>query len=140
LGILNDDIWRTIIHLRDKKCQYCKTRNVEDAHHIITKGAGNFQSRFSIENGIGLCRECHSLAHNDKDKEFRQFLIKDWFFSEKKYDDIYIVSQMIFKPKEGDFKLIAMDLMQQLNNLTSQEFPENESMAERKRYLKGLRK
>ncbi len=48
------------VRARDPYCQVCG-RPRTDVHHIKTRGSGGDDVE---ENLIGLCRECHSKAHN----------------------------------------------------------------------------
>lgn len=56
--------WRNNVFNRDNyTCQHCcKKGSYLQAHHL--KSYSKYPSdRFKIENGITLCRECHSLMH-----------------------------------------------------------------------------
>lgn len=59
-----DKLWGKIILKRDDyMCQQCGARNVQlDPHHIIRKSKGN-ACRHDIQNGVCLCRSCHSKFH-----------------------------------------------------------------------------
>jgi hypothetical protein len=54
--------WRKLVYKRDEYvCQCClikKSKRLQ-AHHILNFSS-NFDLRFSIDNGITLCRECHA--------------------------------------------------------------------------------
>jgi len=59
-----DDLWQRAVKLRDHhRCRNCYG-NGTDAHHIIHRN--NMATRWDIDNGRTLCRECHNLAHNGK--------------------------------------------------------------------------
>ncbi len=45
-------------------CEFCGERPIVDVHHIESRKMGGSSSKDYIENLIGLCRECHTLAHN----------------------------------------------------------------------------
>lgn len=89
---LLDDLWRTIIRLRDKgKCQY--TGKVgKDVHHIFSRS--NFNTRWDLSNGI-LLHSAHQWgdAHKNPQK-FISFLINNWFKSIEVYNCLYMRSQM----------------------------------------------
>jgi uncharacterized protein YdaU (DUF1376 family) len=58
--------WRKIVFYRDKyRCVQCgSTKNIE-AHHI--KHFAKFiDLRFSVDNGITLCKLCHKKIHSKK--------------------------------------------------------------------------
>ena len=62
--------WRKTIFERDSyTCQVCREVGVYlEAHHI--KSWASFPDlRFDIENGITLCKECHSLTDNYKGRQ-----------------------------------------------------------------------
>ena len=63
-------IWRAIIIRRDKVCQVCGTREARNAHHIES-GAYNEELRYESENGICLCRGCHTQYHTNFNRSFR---------------------------------------------------------------------
>lgn len=48
------------------KCEYCEKRLIIDVHHIDNKGMGGSDKKDYIENLIGLCRDCHDAAHDEK--------------------------------------------------------------------------
>lgn len=57
--------WRDKVFTRDKyTCQGCGTHKDLQAHHIIHwSDCENEDLRYSVENGITLCRACHLEAH-----------------------------------------------------------------------------
>ena len=44
-------------------CEYCQMNVASDIHHIRFRGQGGGDE---IENLIGICRKCHSMAHTSK--------------------------------------------------------------------------
>lgn len=60
-----DRLWGELIHLRDKRCQFCgKGDGKLDAHHICVR---TFKAtRWEPDNGILVCFRCHQdVAHGD---------------------------------------------------------------------------
>ncbi|GAI18772.1 unnamed protein product [marine sediment metagenome] len=57
--------WRMRVFIRDKfTCQFCQRRGISlDAHHL-RPWSRHPELRFSIDNGVTLCQECHKLAHS----------------------------------------------------------------------------
>ena len=136
-----DDIWRTVIRLRDKGIDQYKlamkkeTCKGVDAHHIFTRTRKT--TRWDVKNGILLsAMHNYSDAHKNPEK-FRDFLRGSWFTVEE-YDSLYARSQMI--AHKIDRSLIELDLLNELKKYT--ELPEdwNEFSATKKAtYLKELR-
>lgn len=61
--------WRTKVFKRDNHiCQICGANEDLVAHHI-----SNFtrhpKLRFEVDNGIALCRSCHTKLHRNKERE-----------------------------------------------------------------------
>jgi 5-methylcytosine-specific restriction endonuclease McrA len=48
-------------------CTYCKTERANDIHHLIPKGMGGSKTKDYIENLVALCRNCHNIAHSDRE-------------------------------------------------------------------------
>ena len=55
--------WRTAVFERDSfQCQKCGTHKDIQAHHIKT-WKNNKELRYTVSNGVTLCRKCHLEAH-----------------------------------------------------------------------------
>lgn len=55
--------WRNSVFKRDgKQCRVCGSKSGLVAHHIIPFSR-DASSRFSVNNGIVLCEECHRKVH-----------------------------------------------------------------------------
>ena len=46
-------------------CEVCGFEAV-DVHHIYPKGMGGSKTKDNIENLMGLCRTCHTEAHDEQ--------------------------------------------------------------------------
>jgi len=69
-------IWRMQVIRRDKKCVICGSRKHRNAHHIAD-GSNHKDLRFDVDNGITLCRNCHTQFHCNYKKSFRYKCTKD---------------------------------------------------------------
>ena len=51
-------------------CEVCG-QPAKDCHHIDSRGMGGSKTKDTLDNLIGLCRECHLSAHkNELSKEY----------------------------------------------------------------------
>lgn len=64
-------LWRILVIRRDKVCQCCGSNKDRQAHHI-EDGSHNPDVRFDVDNGITLCRGCHSQFHTNYKHSFRE--------------------------------------------------------------------
>jgi 5-methylcytosine-specific restriction endonuclease McrA len=55
-------------------CQWCGKYGPTDPHHII--GKAKKRTRWDLDNGIALCRDCHGRAKSEA-KKFQEFIGKD---------------------------------------------------------------
>ena len=64
-------IWKIKVVRRDKRCKVCNSIKHRQSHHL--NSASYFpKERFLLENGVCLCKKCHSQFHNNYKKSFRQ--------------------------------------------------------------------
>ena len=71
--------WRVAVIRRDKRCVICHALERREAHHI-KDGSHHPESRYDIENGVTLCRPCHTALHCDFKRSFREKCTeKDWY-------------------------------------------------------------
>ena len=63
-------VWRVRVIRRDKVCQVCGSLQNRNAHHL--NHATYFKDeRFNVENGVCLCRSCHTQFHTNFKRSFR---------------------------------------------------------------------
>jgi len=69
-------LWRVSVIRRDSKCVVCNSLQNREAHH---KNHSMYfvDERYNLDNGITLCKKCHSIFHNDYKKSFREKCTKD---------------------------------------------------------------
>lgn len=72
----NYRIWRWKVIRRDKQCVLCGNKKTRQAHHI-QNGSHHPELRYDVDNGVTLCRQCHSQFHNNYKKSYRQKTTKD---------------------------------------------------------------
>ena len=71
-------IWRAKVIRRDKRCVICNALKNRQAHHIY-HATYYPEFRFDVNNGVCLCRECHTNFHTNFKRSFRQKCdLKDW--------------------------------------------------------------
>lgn len=69
-------LWRVQVIRRDKKCILCNETKSRNAHHI-EDASYHPESRYDVDNGVTLCRECHTKYHCDFKRSFREKCTKD---------------------------------------------------------------
>jgi len=71
--------WIVFCIRRDKVCQLCGSRKKRNVHHI-KNGHNHPAYRFDPENGVTLCRDCHTAFHCSYKKSFREKCGEsDWY-------------------------------------------------------------
>jgi len=71
--------WIQICIERDKCCQICQSIDHLNVHHL-KNGEDHPKYRFDIDNGITLCRSCHTAFHCSYKNSFREKCTeKDWY-------------------------------------------------------------
>ena len=73
-------LWRVTVIRRDKTCVCCGAHKHRQAHHL-ENGAHNPDLRFDPDNGVTLCRKCHTALHCMYKKSFRQKTTQDDFMN-----------------------------------------------------------
>ena len=62
--------WRIKVIRRDKVCVVCGSKNKREAHH--KNHAMYFkEERFNVDNGVTLCKHCHSVFHTSFKRSYR---------------------------------------------------------------------
>ena len=63
-------LWRTSVFVRDNfTCQVCGQVGGDLNAHHVKPWADNPALRFSVDNGVTLCRNCHNAVHGKKVRE-----------------------------------------------------------------------
>jgi len=64
-------VWRVLVIRRDKRCVICNSIKNRQVHH---KNSASYftDERFIPENGVCLCRECHTDFHTNFKRSFRE--------------------------------------------------------------------
>lgn len=100
-----DRLWKIRIRERDVKCRICGSDKVLQAHHIFRK---RMSVRFSLKNGILLCRGCHLRVHQEPE-EFRRWILEN-LMTEREYDELYLESRQMRKFTLKDLERIFEEL------------------------------
>lgn len=63
-------VWRARVIRRDKVCIVCNSNKERQAHH---KNSGSYfpLERFDLDNGVCVCRKCHTNYHTNYHRSFR---------------------------------------------------------------------
>lgn len=71
-------IWRISCIRRDSTCQICNSLQSRQVHHL-NNAEDHPEQRFNIDNGVTLCRKCHTQYHCNYHRSFREKTTKyDW--------------------------------------------------------------
>jgi 5-methylcytosine-specific restriction endonuclease McrA len=62
--------WRIEVLRRDKRCVICNSIKHREAHHM-NHSTYFKEERFDINNGITLCKHCHSVFHTSFKRSYR---------------------------------------------------------------------
>jgi hypothetical protein len=72
--------WRVAVLARDGCCVFCSREDTLQAHHL-EDGSHNPDLRYSVDNGVALCRGCHTALHTMYKKSFREKCTQDDFIN-----------------------------------------------------------
>ena len=73
--------WSRKVRARDNNtCQICSTKKDLTAHHLNTK-----TRNYEIENGVCLCRTCHTRFHQSQNMSQKKYCTEQdfWTFRQK---------------------------------------------------------
>jgi hypothetical protein len=91
-----DDLWAKLVKERDKKCRKCGSVFGLSAHHIRVRQ--HKSTKYDIDNGIALCRDCHSLQ-KFRPEQFHDLVID--IIGQAKYDELRERSEVNIQDKYG---------------------------------------
>lgn len=58
-----DELWKqAVLKNYQGKCYVCGSKFMVDAHHFIPRRI-SLALRYDLENGVALCRKCHTALH-----------------------------------------------------------------------------
>lgn len=63
-------VWRAGVIRRDGKCVICGSLKRRHAHHLDS-AAYHMEKRFKVDNGVTLCRGCHTNFHTNFKRSYR---------------------------------------------------------------------
>lgn len=98
-----EELWKLICLKRDNfTCQYCGNKKDLQVHHIISRS--NMNTKFDIENGITLCKKCHTkISVNPTSRtEFMIWYIKK--FGIEKLEELQKRAREIKRWKVGELE------------------------------------
>ena len=83
----------------------CGVKRSEEAHHIFSRR--NFSTRYAVQNGLGLCQDCHDDIH-DMTRDQKETVVLDiigdlYYFLQQE-------SKQIVKKANIPFKEIIREL------------------------------
>jgi hypothetical protein len=63
--------WRVAVIRSQRVCKVCGSRRDRHAHHV-QDASNHVDKRFDVENGVCLCKRCHSVYHNKFKGSYRR--------------------------------------------------------------------
>jgi 5-methylcytosine-specific restriction endonuclease McrA len=92
------DLWALCTKTKQKTCRNCNSDYLLQAHHIREKSRGH-ATRYDLENGLTLCRSCHSIQ-KFRPEQFHDMIIK--IIGQKEYERLKAKSLEIVHIKIPD--------------------------------------
>jgi hypothetical protein len=87
LEVIADNLWSDLVKKRDEKCKKCGSVFGLSAHHIRVRQ--HKSTKYDIDNGIALCRDCHSLQ-KFRPEQFHDMIID--IIGQPKYNELRLRS------------------------------------------------
>jgi len=72
--------WRINVIRRDSRCVCCNSIHERQAHHL-EDASHNPDLRYTVDNGVTLCRLCHTALHTMYKKSYRMKCTQDDFIN-----------------------------------------------------------
>ncbi len=93
-------LWRVHIIRRDKVCKICGSSQKREAHHL-NHSTYFPDERFDVNNGVTLCRKCHTHLHTTYKNSFREKCTKEDYEEFDKLSDYFfeVVLKNLFEKK-----------------------------------------
>jgi hypothetical protein len=96
-------IWKITVIRRDKRCVICNSLKDRQAHHL--DDATNHPDKiFDLDNGICVCKQCHSQFHNNFKGNYRMSCTKYDFENFKQLSE-YLMNLKWVEVREKDESL-----------------------------------
>lgn len=111
-----DELWSTLIRLRDGRCQFCmKVTEFKKlfAHHIWTRTSR--AGRWNESNGVTLCWRCHHHVAHQMYEVFRRWLIL--WMGQEKFDRLMLMCNTRTKHSVADLQMIKADLKSKVERM-----------------------
>jgi len=113
----NDDLFRKIIHLRDKVCQKSgRSENLQVAHFWTR---GNLRVRWDLDNACLLQGGIHYFWAHVKPQEFREFWIKR--LGQERFDKLEIKARYVAPIKLYSLYLTHSILKSEIKKMESNQ-------------------
>lgn len=91
-------LWsKAVKHVAGNKCEYDgREYNVRlHSHHLVRRK--ELLTRWLVENGVCLCKQCHDICHGLKDyerPELTRSMIEDYIKDKRGHENIYAIERL----------------------------------------------